>query len=172
MSPITQQFIATLVGAFVGFVGSLILFWVKEGLTKKAQDKSLRKNLIYELSYNIDLFERYEVGITRSIEIVNSGSLLVPHLSLDYQQIAHYFAHQFYQAGLLQKYFEIADMRRWNDYMLQLQPGSQVYVQTCLRELRQGKLEKEDAIAALTAEMGYVTEARKTSDYIRTRIGG
>jgi hypothetical protein len=69
-----QQIMATLIGTFAGFLGSLVLFWIKEGYQNRHKEESLITNLIYELDYNINLLSKYETDLTRCIESVSADS--------------------------------------------------------------------------------------------------
>ena len=93
-----QQIIATLIGTFAGFVGSLILFWIKEAFQKRKQEKSLVKHLRYELDYNINLLTKYEKDLTQSIEAVGADSRSV-FSTIEYAKVARFFSIQFYREG-------------------------------------------------------------------------
>lgn len=164
-----QQLVSTLLGVFCGFMGSLILFWIKEAVTKASYRKNLVSNLGYELQYNISLFEKWEEELTKCIESTSADNRN-SFLHIDYQYIARFFAIQFYQSGLIQKYFDHEDMKRWNDFMVNLGIGSQTYVLAQLDEWRSGKLSKDAIFNALDLERGGIRCALKTARYIKCKL--
>ena len=70
----SQQIIATSIGAFLGFIASLVIFWIKESVQKTNREKALVQNLKYELDFNIGLFTKYISDITNAIEAVSADS--------------------------------------------------------------------------------------------------
>lgn len=165
----TEQIWATLVGTFAGFMGSLILFWIKELVTKRGLQKSLINNLNYELDYNIALYKKYDELITKCIEQTGADDRNA-YLNINYQYVARFFAIQFYQSGLIQKYLHHEDMKRWNDFMITLAEGSQQYVLKRLEAWRNGEIKKEEIFGALSYERDQVRDALKTTEYIKNKV--
>ena len=164
-----QQLLATLIGTFSGFVGSLILFWVKELWQSKNKKDATVKNLLYELRYNINLFGKYEAELTKCIEDVSSDSKNV-YLTIDYEKVASYFSIQFYQTGLISKYFHPEDVKRWNDFLITVSKGSEIYVNEMLEKWRKSEIEKPKIHNILKLERDQVRYAKEKSEYIKEKI--
>jgi len=164
-----DQVYATLTGTFFGFMGSLVLFWIKEKVTKQNSEKALVDNLGYELDYNIALYKKYEAEITNCIEATSAENRSA-FLNLDYEYIARFFAIQFYQSGLIQKFLHHEDMKRWNDFMITLSAGNQKYVLEQLQAWRDGRVQKEDIFNALNHEREQIRDALKMTEYIKEKV--
>lgn len=164
-----EQVTATLIGTFFGFIGSLILFWIKNSWEARQRKKALLKNLGYELDYNINLFLRFEEQLTKLIEVVSADSRDL-FLSLNYGSIARFFAIQFYQAGLIAKYLHPEDMKRWNDFLTTLGEGSEAYAVNTVTKWRNSEIDKEGTFQALKYERDQVKYAREFSEYLKGKI--
>lgn len=168
-----QQVVATCIGAFAGaffgFVASLIVFWIKEAAQKSSYEKVLIQNLRYELDYNINLYQKYITEITGAIEAVGADNKSI-FLNLNYSSIARFFAVQFYQAGLLKKFFHCEDMKRWNDFLLNLREGGETYIMNRMEKWRAGTIRKDEAHAALNLERKHIQYALDMTNYIKQKI--
>jgi len=162
----TQQIIATLIGTIAGFAGSLVLFWIKELHQNNKRQKSLVKNLRFELDYNVNLLNKYETDLTQCIEAVSADSKSV-FTTIQYDKIAHFFAIQFYREGLITKYLHPEDMKRWNDFLSSLSEGSEEYIEDILKKWRDSNIEKEKVFKALKNERAQVKYAREMSEYLK-----
>jgi len=165
----SEQILATLIGTFFGFMGSLVLFWIKEKVTKNNQKNSLVNNLRYELDYNIALYRKYEADITKCIECIGADDRTT-FLNIDYEYIARFFAIQFYQNGLIQDYLHHEDMKRWNDFMITLSSGSQKYAVEQLQAWKNKEIKKEDAFSSLSHERDQIRDALKMTIYIKDKV--
>ena len=164
-----QQVIATLIGTFAGFVGSLLLFWIKESYQNKNKEEALIKNLNYEFDYNINLLNKYETDLTQCIESVGADSKSV-YSTIDYKKVAYFFAVQFYKEGLITKYLHPEDMKRWNDFLSSLSEGSENYIIDKLEQWRNSKIDKELVFKALKLERDQVKYAREMCEYLKSKI--
>lgn len=165
----SEQLLSTLIGSFFGFMGSLTLFWIKEYRTRKSKITDLLSNLGYELDYNISLYEKWIDEITKCIEAVSANSRQT-FLNIDYQYIARFFALKFYQSGSIQNYLHYKDMKRWNDFLLNLNFGCQNYVLSQLDKWRKDEISKEDIFQALKLERTHIQNALEMTIYIKDRL--
>ncbi len=164
-----EQILATLIGTFSGFVGSLILFWIKEYVQSNKKRDATKKNLVYELKYNINLFEKYEIALTKCIEDVAADGKKV-YISIDYDYVATFFSQQFYKEGLISEYFHEEDMRRWNDMLTKVSKGSETYLNETLEKWRNSEIEKSEIHKVLTLEREHIKYAKEMSEYIKQKI--
>ena len=164
-----QQVIATLIGTFAGFFGSLILFWIKESRQKKNKEDSLITNLLYEFDYNINLLCKYETELTQCIESVGADSKSV-YCSIEYDKVARFFSIQFYREGLISKYLHPENMKRWNDFLSSLGEGSEEYIKNRLEQWRGSNIDKETVFKALKHERNVIKYAREMSEYLKNEI--
>ena len=165
-----ESALASSIGAFVGFVGALIIFFIKEWRQNKVRRTSIVENLKLEIAYNINLYEKFEKQIQNCIEDISNDSKSL-YLNLDYDFVGTHFAKQFYQNGLLLKYFHPEDMRRWNVMLTQIGAGADKYVTECVDKWREEKeIKKEEVYKALKHEKEQVTYAKDMSEYIRSKL--
>lgn len=164
-----EQVVATLIGTSGGFIGSLLLFWIKQFAEKRSKEKTLVRNLRYEIEYNIHLLKGYETQLTECIEAVGADGKQT-YLSIDYSFIARHFSIQFYREGVISKFFHPEDMKRWNGFLSTLGEGSQAYVQDILEKWRKSEVEKDDVFKALKHERDQVKYAREMSEYLKQKI--
>lgn len=164
-----EQVVATLIGTSGGFIGSLLLFWIKQYAEKRSKEKTLVRNLRYEIEYNIHLLKGYETQLTECIEAVGADGKQA-YLSIDYSFIARHFSLQFYREGLISKFLHPEDMKRWNGFLSTLGEGTQAHVQDILEKWRKSEVEKEDVFIALKHERDQVKYAREMSEYLKQKI--
>lgn len=164
-----EQVVATLIGTSGGFIGSILLFWIKQFAEKRNKDKTLIRNLHYEIEYNIHLLTGYETQLTECIEGVGADSKQT-YLGIDYSFIARHFSIQFYREGLISKFLHPEDMKSWNGFLSTLGEGSQEYVKDILEKWRKSEVEKEDVFKALKHERDQVKFAREMSEYLKQKI--
>ena len=165
-----ESALASSIGAFVGFVGALLIFFVKEWWQNKVRRTSIVENLKLEIAYNINLYEEFEKQIQNCIEALSNDSRSL-YLNLDYDFVGTHFAKQFYQNGLLLKYFHPEDMRRWNVMLTKIGAGADKYVTACVDQWREEKvIDKEEVYKALKHEKDKVTYAKEMSEYIRSKL--
>ena len=165
-----ESTLASSIGAFVGFVGALIIFFIKEWWQNGVRRTSTVENLKLELAYNINLYEGFEKQIQECIEAISNDSRSL-YLNLDYEFVGSHFAKQFYQNGLLLKYFQPEDMRRWNVMLNQIGTDGDKYVTDCVDQWREEKeIEKEPVYKALKHEKDQVSYAKEMSEYIRNKL--
>lgn len=165
-----ESIIATSIGAFIGFLGALIIFFIKEIWQYLVRKNSTIKNLKMELAYNIILYDNFEEKIQECIEALSNDSRSI-YLNLDYDFVGTYFAKQFYQSGLLLKYFHPENMRKWNIMLSQIGSGSEKYVIDCVDDWREQKeIEKNTVYKALNHEKKQIKYAKEMSEYIQNRL--
>ena len=157
-------------GAFFGFLGALAVFLVQEWQKNHRRDAAIVQNLKLEIDYNVNLYEKFEKQIQDCIEAISNDSKAL-YLNLDYQFVGTHFAKQFYQNGLLLKYFHPEDMRRWNIMLNQIGTGTDTYVCECVDKWREDKeIKKEDVYKALKHEKSQISYAKEMSEYIKSKL--
>ena len=123
-----------------------------------------------EITYNINLYEKCEKSVQDCIEAISNGSRSV-FLKLDYNFVGTFFAIQFYQSGLLLKYFHPEDMRRWNVMLNQIGAGAEAHVTNCVTQWREKKgITQEAVYNALKYEKSQIAYAKKMSEYILEKL--
>jgi len=157
-------------GAFFGFLGALAVFLVQEWQKNRRRDAAIVQNLKLEIDYNVNLYEKFQKQIQDCIEAISNDSKAL-YLNLDYQFVGTHFAKQFYQNGLLLKYFHPEDMRRWNIMLNQIATGADTYVCECVDKWREDKeIKKEDVYNALKHEKSQISYAKQMSEYIKSKL--
>ena len=164
-----ESALSSSIGAFAGFLGALIIFFLKEWRTNSVRRKSIIENLKLELQYNINLYEKSASDVQECIDAISNDSRNV-YLTLNYGFVARTFAVQFYNEGLLLKYVHSEDMRRWNSILSQVSENSDEFVTECVAQWRQSKISKEDVYRALKLEKDHINEAKGMSEYILVRL--
>lgn len=164
-----QQTIATLIGALIGFIVSVLLFWVKEYISVKRRERHILRCLAYEFEYNINLLGKYAGEVSESIEKVNAGKKAV-YLNINYSILTRHFAQLFYSEGLLCKYLHPEDMKRWNDLLVNLAAGSETLVKDDLEKWREGKCEKQAIFDTLDFERKQIVYAKDMTVYLKEKI--
>ena len=165
-----EQVAATLVGSFGGFIGALIVLWIKVSVADAQKEKALLKNLKYEIEYNVNLLSVYLDNVNKCIEAVTADSKKV-YLTLDYEFIARHFSINFYREGLVSKYLHVQDLKQWNDFLSTLSPGGEAYVSEMVTKWRDDKATKDETFIALTHERNQIKYAIDMCEYLKTRIG-
>ncbi len=165
-----ESVLSSSIGAFGGFLGALIVFFIKERCQCSIRKRSTIENLKLELTYNINLYEKFEKQIQDSFEDISRDKRKV-HLTLNYHFVATCFAKQFYEYGLLLKHFHVEDMRRWNVIVTQISDGAEKHVIECVDQWRENKgIKKETVCDALKYEKAQIAYAKEMSEYILKRL--
>jgi len=160
---------ATAIGALLGFIFGLALFWIKERLVNSDQRKKAIKNLLYEFEYNLSLFEEYKKQLTKRIEDVSAEKRKI-YLNLDYSFVGIHFARRFYNEGYLSDFLHQEDMKRWNVFLSKLSPGSETYINEEIDKWREKDGDKESVYNALKNERNNIQYAIDMIEYLKTRI--
>lgn len=160
---------ATAIGALLGFLFGLALFWIKERLADTDQRKKAIKNLLYEFEYNLNLFEEYKKKLTECIEAVSADKRKI-YLNLDYDFVGTHFARRFYNEGYLSDFLHQEDMKRWNIFLSKLSPGSETHVEEEVDKWREKESDKESVYNALKNERDHIQFAIDMIEYLKTRI--
>jgi len=85
--------------------------------------------------------------------------------------VARTFSVQFYNEGLLLKYFHPEDMRRWNAVLAEVGAASDTYVTECVARWRENReITKEDAYNALKPEKDKINYTKDMSEYILGKL--
>jgi len=166
-----EQVVATLIGTFAGFCGSLVLFWLKELWQNHRKKKDIIKNLGHEFDYNINLLNKYDKELTGCLEKIAAESKVV-FSTIQYSKIFKYFANQLYTEGLFSKYLHPEDMKRWNDFLTTLSLGSENYFLEMLDKWRKSEISKANVHAAVDQERNNVRHAREMTEYLKAKIIG
>ncbi len=164
-----QQLIASAIGAFLGFSFSLILFWFQKKYEDKKLKNSLKKNLQFEMEYNINVLKKYLEKVEDCISQVNADSKSI-YLNLDYSFIGRYHSKEFYNHGLISDYFHHENVRRWNIFLLELGEGNHNYINKEVEKWRKGKIEKEDIYLALNQEKKHIKYGLEMCEFILTTV--
>jgi ribosomal protein S8 len=160
---------ATAIGALLGFLFGLALFWIKERCFKSDQRKKAIKNLIFEFEYNLNLFEEYKKKLTECIEAVSADKRKI-YLNMEYGYVARHFARRFYNEGYLSDYLHQEDMKRWNIFLSELSPGSETYVVEQVNGWRKNDIDKQSVFSTLKHERDQIQFAIDMIEYLKTKI--
>ena len=160
---------ATAIGALLGFLFGLALFWIKERWFNTDQRKKAVKNLLYEFEYNLNLFEEYKKKLTGCIEALSADKRKI-YLNLDYDFVATHFSRRFYNEGYLSDFLHQEDMKRWNIFLSKLSPGSETYIEEEVDKWREKGGDKESVYNALKNERDHIQFAIDMIEYLKTRI--
>ena len=164
-----QYVAAALIGSFGGFLGALGMLWIKSSFDNSRKEKSLVKNLHYEIDYNINLLTKYNDQVTGCIEAVSAGSKEV-YLSIDYSFVARHFSIHFYREGLVSKYLHVEDVKRWNDFLSTLSEGSETYASETVEKWRKDEATKDQTFKALKNERDQIQYAKDLCTYLKQKI--
>ena len=165
-----ESVISTSIGAFIGFLGALMIFFIKEKRVSTQRKKSTTGNLKLEIQYNLLLFQKFEGQFQDCIEAISNKSRDV-FLNLAYDFVFLQFAQQFYAEGLLLKYFHPEDMYQWNNMLSHFDEGAAKYVSQCVDKWREGDdIDQNTVFKALKDEKKWVEHAKKMSVYILNKL--
>ncbi|MDO6545365.1 hypothetical protein [Photobacterium sanguinicancri] len=157
-------------GPFIGFLGAVILFFLKEKWTSFCKKKSTISNLKLEIHYNINLYSDFIKQLSSAINAVSSGSKHV-YVRLDYDFIATFFAKEYYNSGLLLTAFHVEDLKRWNVMLSSLSAGYEQKVLDSLEEWRTDKgISQDELFHILDHELKQVRYAKEMSEYVLSKL--
>ena len=157
-------------GPFIGFLGALILFFIKEKWTSLCKKRASISNLKLEIQYNLNLYSDFIEQLSGAIGAVSSGSKHV-YVRLDYDFIATFFAKEYYNSGLLLTAFHAEDVKRWNVMLNSLSAGYEQKVLDSLEEWRMEKgISQDEIYHVLDHELKQVKYAKEMSEYVLNKL--
>ncbi|MGR5413048.1 hypothetical protein ACPV52_09870 [Vibrio astriarenae] len=167
---VATEILNAALGPFLGFVGAIILFFLKEKWTASRKKKSTISNLKLEIRYNINLYSGFIEQLSNAISAVSSGSRKV-YVRLDYDFIASFFAKEYYNSGLLLSAFHAEDLKRWNVMLSSLSSGYEQHVLDSLEDWRAEKGVTQDQVYhTLEHELKQVKYAKEMSEYVLAKL--
>ena len=91
-----QSVFSMFIGALLGFIFSLFLFYLKEKWSRNAEKKSLENNLIKEFEFNGNYLRKILGDMNKTIE----------KITVNDKNVFYYFNYMSYQRIFIQAYFQ------------------------------------------------------------------
>ncbi len=104
-----EQILATLIGVVAGFIFSITMFYLTEWLKRNRREKSIMKNVVKELEFNLAFLEEYKEDIEKLLRQIaaNANDVLAAFRSYRLQRT---FVQEAFYAGLLYEKLDIEDI--------------------------------------------------------------
>jgi len=158
-NPFWQNFLSTFMGAILGFIFSLALFYITRVVAQKSDIKILKKNLNKEFEFNIYFLKNLLNNLNGVIEKItaNNKNVWFVHQYEEYQRV---FTQAYFQRGLLYDRLTPKELSRWSLLLVHMVQGTVSYLMDQLEKW------KADEITQQEASDVFIYERNCISDYL------
>lgn len=150
MSFWTNMF-STFIGALLGFVLSIALFYLTSRWSKKSREEELEKSLIKELEYNGYYLEERLKELKKSIERVSADDKTAFPF-FDYTGYQRVFLQEYFKQGFLWKKLDLKSISRLDTILNHMNIGISMYLNKSIEDWRNGAATKQETSGVLTFE--------------------
>jgi len=166
-----QNLFSTFIAVLFGFIFSIFLFYLTGKWAKRAQKKSLEKNLIKEFEFNNEYLKKIIADLNKVIEkiTVNDKEVFIFFNYLNYQRL---FISTYFQQGYLYEKLEPAEINIIDAILNQMSVTGQNYINNSIESWKGGQLSQAQIMKILGFERDYIeTNIRSLAGMEKKIIG-
>lgn len=154
----------------VGFLFSLLLFYLTEELKKRQSKKHLVGYVKKELDYNIDflrcMIEDFE-KLARQIALTNRPLSAI----FKFDRLQFYFTHESFKGGLFYDSLDSDVLKELAEMLFYFDPSMNRVHYQYLNEYNQGLTQPSIFLQSIEYNKGLIEKYIKLQNHIRSRIG-
>lgn len=146
-----QNVFSTFIGALLGFVFSIFLFYLTRRWSKKAQKKSLEKNLIKEFEFNAHYLQKILEDLKKAIEkiTVNDKDVFYYFSYISYQRL---FTQTYFQQGFLYERLDPDDINLLDTILSRMTRGGEYHINNSIQRWKEDSLSQQQILKILAFE--------------------
>ena len=164
-----NQAFSTLIGALLGFLLSLILYWYKERRERKNKEKQITNNVILELNLLVSFLGTVDQHISDVSTRINSDIRPV-FTWINYSRMINFHINQYYQSGLIRMVLSPVNIRKLDETLTWFNTpyGNELNRQAI--EWNEGRKTKGDLIEIYGIERQKISEAIEFLGEIKDKV--
>ena len=164
-----QNVSSTFIGALFGFVFSLFLFYLTTKWARSSHKKSLEKNLVQELQFNIDFLKKVLGDLGKVIERITVDERNVFYF-FEYARYQSFFLLAYFQQGYLYEKLDSDDINSISTILNKMNLSGQNYINSIIQMWKDSNMDQKQALATLGFERDSVEGFIKNLDGIKKKI--
>lgn len=164
-----QQIIASLIGTFVGFVFSIVLFYLTEKWKSAHTNKNLSSNIQRELQYNVDFLNGYKDEFEKMLRQVTANTKPV-YLIFKHSKLQRLFILEAFQKGLLYKYLTVDEINNMDVMINYFLPYRDQALNQILSSYNSGQNTAQSALATLEWDRDQIDLYIKILKNLKTKL--
>ena len=164
-----QSFFPTFSGALLGFIFSIVLFYITNKLNANKNKKTLESNLIKELEYNLAFLKRLISDLNKCIEIVSADDRNI-FLFFDYKYYQRLFLLRYFQEGYLYEKFDADDISHLDIILNHMSVFGANYINDRIKWWINNEIIKKEINQALMFERDNLKKYEKQLEIVKTKI--
>lgn len=161
--------VSTFIGAFSGFVFSIVLFFLTNNIGRKSAKESLENNLIKEFEFNEHYLENISSDLYKAIEKINADSKNV-FIYFNYINFQRLFITQYFQQGYLYEKLTPDDIVLLDKILTHMNLYGQQYVNDSMDKWKKDQLMKKEIVDIISYERDSIEGFIKDLDIIKAKI--
>lgn len=166
----TQQVIANITGVVIGFLFSIMLFYLTEKWKRASERKTALQNVAREMGYNIGLLERMRDQIGDLLQDISVGADSKPTLykNFSFGKLQKLFVIEAFNRGILYEILSPEDINNFDAMLSFFDKGTDEWADDVLKRLSEHGIKPNDAHDVFKHLKNKVTEHL---DYLRKLKG-
>ena len=164
-----QNIISTFIGAFLGFVFSICLFYLTNKWSKKTQRKSLEKNLIKEFEFNEHYLQKILEDLKKAIEKITVNDKNVFYY-FNYVSFQRLFTQTYFQQGFLYGKLDPDDINLLDTILSRMTQGGEYYINNSIQKWKEANLNQQQILSILSFERDSIEKFIKDINRIKQKI--
>ena len=164
-----QNMFSTFIGALLGFVFSIFLFYLTNRWTKKREKESLEKNLVKEFEFNEHYLQKVLESLKKAIEkmTVNDKEVFYYFNYIGYQRL---FIQTYFQQGFLYEKLDPEDINLLDTILNHMGTGIESYINNSMQRWKEDTIDQKDILRIMTFERDTIEKYIKEAHRMRQKI--
>ena len=147
----TQQMLASLLGAFLGFASALVVFLITYFIRNYLAKRTLKKHLKREFEYNISLLQEWLEEIDKILRQIAASDIRV-YIYLQYSYFQRYFIQEAFKLGIMYKLLTDDELSKLNTLLLRCSVVGEQYTNSIIAQWKTEKIAQTDALGKFEFE--------------------
>lgn len=164
-----QNVFSTFIGALLGFILSIFLFYLTRRWSKNAQKKSLEKNLIKEFEFNEHYLQKILKDLNKAIEkiTVNDKGVFYYIKYISYQRL---FTQDYFRQGFLYEKLNPDDINLLDTILSRMTQIHEDYINVSIKKWKENDLSQKQILNILAFERDSIDKFIKDIGGIKQKI--
>ena len=164
-----QNVFSTFIGALLGFIFSIFLFYLTSRWSKNAQKKSTEKNLIKEFEFNEHYLQKVLADIKKAIEKITVNDKNVFYY-FNYKSYQRLFVQSYFQQGFLYEKLDPDDINLLDTILSRMTQGGEYYINNSIQRWKEDHLNQQQILNILAFERDSIEKFIKDIRRIKQKI--
>src|SRR3989338_9138279 len=164
-----QNLFSTLIGALLGFIFSICLFYFQNKWSKKAEKESLEKNLVKEFEFNEHYLQKVLDEIKKVIEKITVDDRAVYYF-FNYLRYQRLLIQTYFQQGYLYEKLDPEDISVLDTVLTHMGQVNEYYLNNSIQRWKEGTIDQKEILGIMAFERDTVEKYIKDLHKIKQKI--